>query len=99
MLGVLALAGCANMKKTPTSNLPVPDAYANLVDARGGRYILTLYEKRVDVSDLPFFVALIAIQLRQMAKTERPATTVFWFSLQMRPISSCKVARVRASRA
>lgn len=27
-----------------------------------------------------FFVALIAIQLRQMAKTERPATTVFWFS-------------------
>lgn len=30
-----------------------------LVDARGGRFILTLYEKRVDVSDLPFFVALI----------------------------------------
>lgn len=27
-----------------------------------------------------FFVAMIAIQLRQMAKTERPATTVFWFS-------------------
>ncbi len=30
-----------------------------LVDARGGRYILTLYEKRVDTADLPFFIALI----------------------------------------
>lgn len=27
-----------------------------------------------------FFVALIAIQLRHMGKTEGPATTVFWFS-------------------
>lgn len=30
-----------------------------LVDARGGRFILTLYEKRVDADDLPFFIALI----------------------------------------
>lgn len=30
-----------------------------LVDAAGGRFILTLYEKRVDHRDLPFFIALI----------------------------------------
>jgi homoserine kinase type II len=30
-----------------------------LVDAAGGRFILTLYEKRVDTADLPFFIALI----------------------------------------
>lgn len=30
-----------------------------LIDARGGRFILTLYEKRVDERDLPFFIALI----------------------------------------
>lgn len=30
-----------------------------LVDAAGGRFILTLYEKRVDERDLPFFIALI----------------------------------------
>lgn len=28
-------------------------------DGNGGRYILTLYEKRVDASDLPFFLALL----------------------------------------
>jgi homoserine kinase type II len=30
-----------------------------LVDTTGGRFILTLYEKRVDASDLPFFMALL----------------------------------------
>lgn len=30
-----------------------------LVDAKGGRFILTLYEKRVDERDLPFFISLI----------------------------------------
>ena len=30
-----------------------------LVDGRGGRFILTLYEKRVDATDLPFYIALI----------------------------------------
>lgn len=30
-----------------------------LVDAEGGRFILTLYEKRVDSADLPFFLALL----------------------------------------
>ncbi len=30
-----------------------------LVDTTGGRFILTLYEKRVDVADLPFFMALL----------------------------------------
>lgn len=30
-----------------------------LVDADGGRFILTLYEKRVDAGDLPFFMALL----------------------------------------
>ncbi|MEQ1509233.1 MAG: homoserine kinase [Sphingopyxis sp.] len=30
-----------------------------LIDARGGRYILTLYEKRVDADDLPYFITLI----------------------------------------
>ncbi|MEK6542393.1 MAG: homoserine kinase [Pseudomonadota bacterium] len=30
-----------------------------LVDTSDGRYILTLYEKRVDADDLPFFIALI----------------------------------------
>lgn len=30
-----------------------------LVDSGGGRFILTLYEKRVDVRDLPFFIELI----------------------------------------
>ena len=30
-----------------------------LVDATSGRYILTLYEKRVDAADLPFFMALL----------------------------------------
>lgn len=30
-----------------------------LVETEGGRFILTLYEKRVDESDLPFFMALI----------------------------------------
>ena len=30
-----------------------------LVDTRQGRFILTLYEKRVDASDLPFFVAIL----------------------------------------
>lgn len=30
-----------------------------LVDAEGGRFILTLYEKRVDAGDLPFFLALL----------------------------------------
>jgi Cu-Zn family superoxide dismutase len=35
LLGALALASCANMGKTPKSKLPVPDAYANLADARG----------------------------------------------------------------
>ncbi len=30
-----------------------------LIDAGGGRFILTLYEKRVDVADLPFFIGLI----------------------------------------
>lgn len=30
-----------------------------LIDARGGRFILTLYEKRVDERDLPFFIDLI----------------------------------------
>lgn len=28
-------------------------------DGRGARYILTLYEKRVDVADLPFFIAML----------------------------------------
>lgn len=30
-----------------------------LVDTTGGRFILTLYEKRVDPADLPFFMALL----------------------------------------
>jgi homoserine kinase type II len=30
-----------------------------LIDTTGGRFILTLYEKRVDVADLPFFFALL----------------------------------------
>ena len=30
-----------------------------LVDTSAGRYILTLYEKRVDTSDLPFFFAML----------------------------------------
>jgi homoserine kinase type II len=30
-----------------------------LVEAEGGRFILTLYEKRVDAGDLPFFLALL----------------------------------------
>ena len=30
-----------------------------LVDTTGGRFILTLYEKRVDVGDLPFFLSLL----------------------------------------
>jgi len=30
-----------------------------LVEAEGGRFILTLYEKRVDAADLPFFLALL----------------------------------------
>lgn len=30
-----------------------------LVDTTGGRFILTLYEKRVDSTDLPFFMALL----------------------------------------
>lgn len=30
-----------------------------MVDARGGRFILTLYEKRVDAADLPFYIRLI----------------------------------------
>lgn len=30
-----------------------------LVDTTGGRFFLTLYEKRVDAADLPFFLALI----------------------------------------
>jgi homoserine kinase type II len=30
-----------------------------LVDTAGGRFILTLYEKRVDEADLPFFIALL----------------------------------------
>jgi len=30
-----------------------------LVDTTGGRFILTLYEKRVDEADLPFFMALL----------------------------------------
>ena len=30
-----------------------------LVDTSNGRFILTLYEKRVDVGDLPFFLALL----------------------------------------
>lgn len=30
-----------------------------LVDTTGGRFILTLYEKRVDEADLPFFLALL----------------------------------------
>ncbi len=30
-----------------------------LVDTTGGRFILTLYEKRVDAADLPFFLALL----------------------------------------
>ena len=30
-----------------------------LVHTRGGRYILTLYEKRVAPSDLPFFLGLM----------------------------------------
>lgn len=35
-LGALALAGCASTgSKKPAENLPVPDAFAQLVDARG----------------------------------------------------------------
>jgi homoserine kinase type II len=30
-----------------------------LVDTTGGRFILTLYEKRVDAGDLPFFLAML----------------------------------------
>jgi len=30
-----------------------------LIDTSAGRYILTLYEKRVDERDLPFFMALL----------------------------------------
>ena len=30
-----------------------------MIDTTGGRFILTLYEKRVDISDLPFFFALL----------------------------------------
>lgn len=30
-----------------------------LVDATGGRFILTLYERRVDAADLPFFLSLL----------------------------------------
>lgn len=35
MVGALALASCAGMGKKPVTNLPVPDAYADLIDARG----------------------------------------------------------------
>lgn len=35
LLGALALTGCAGMGKKPVAKLPVPDAYAELVDARG----------------------------------------------------------------
>lgn len=30
-----------------------------LIETTGGRFILTLYEKRVDVADLPFFIAVL----------------------------------------
>ncbi|HEX7694620.1 MAG TPA: phosphotransferase, partial [Sphingomonas sp.] len=30
-----------------------------LVDTTNGRFILTLYEKRVDAGDLPYFMALL----------------------------------------
>lgn len=36
LIGAFALAGCAGMGgKDPATNLPVPDAYAELTDARG----------------------------------------------------------------
>ncbi len=35
LLGALALSGCANMGKPQAAKLPVPDAYADLVDERG----------------------------------------------------------------
>lgn len=35
ILSALALAGCANMGKAPAAKLPVPDAHAELTDARG----------------------------------------------------------------
>lgn len=39
-----------------------------LIDTTGGRFILTLYEKRVDAADLPFFLAL----LDHLAERGRP---------------------------
>lgn len=35
LIGALALTGCAGMGKKPVTKLPVPDAHAQLVDARG----------------------------------------------------------------
>ena len=44
-----------------------------LIDARGGRFILTLYEKRVDERDLPFFIDLID-HLAEVGQAARPLT-------------------------
>lgn len=42
-----------------------------LIDAGGGRFILTLYEKRVNSRDLPFFIALIDHLARAGCKVPR----------------------------
>lgn len=42
-----------------------------LVDAAGGRFILTLYEKRVNARDLPFFIELIDHLAERRCKVPR----------------------------
>jgi homoserine kinase type II len=55
-----------------------------LIDTDKGRYILTVYEKRVNVDDLPFFMALIdhlvakGCPVPASLKTARGASTVEW---------------------
>ncbi len=58
MASLLALYGLGPL----TSAKGIAEGVENsnyLLDTPVGRYFLTLYEKRVDVADLPFFIALI----------------------------------------
>ena len=78
LLGALALAGCANMGgKAPVTNLPNPDAHANLVDARGAdRGRVDIYREgsglRLELVARGFGAGTYAMHIHETGRCDAP---------------------------
>lgn len=81
LLGALALAGCANMGgKAPVTNLPNPDAHANLVDARGAdRGRVDIYREgsglRLELVARGFGAGTYAMHIHETGRCDAPKFT------------------------